>query len=129
MSPIGWMAGLGIGSWLGVALLLRWRFEPELLLGMAGPLAAVTVSWAAMARVHAAAPERLTAVLTLGLGLKMVFFGVYVGVMVRGFDLRPAPFVAAFTSYFIALYAVEALFLKRLLQAPLSPGREGTLRP
>jgi hypothetical protein len=48
--------------------------------------------------------------------------------MLRGFALRPVPFVASFTSYFIALYAMEALFLRRLLSIdPRPPGRERDL--
>ena len=47
--------------------------------------------------------------------LKMVFFGVYVGVMLRGLSLRPVPFVVSFAAYFIALHAMEAMFLRRLL--------------
>jgi hypothetical protein len=34
--------------------------------------------------------------------------------MVRLLGLEPVPFVAAFVSYFIALYAMQALFLRRL---------------
>jgi hypothetical protein len=32
--------------------------------------------------------------------------------------LRPVPFVASFTSYFIALYMTEALCLRRLYTSP-----------
>jgi hypothetical protein len=39
---------------------------------------------------------------------------VYVAVMLKLLSLRPVPFVFAFTSYFIALYAMQALFLRRL---------------
>ena len=46
--------------------------------------------------------------------LKFVFFGAYVAVMLRLLSLRPVPFMSAFVSYFIALYAMQALFLKRL---------------
>jgi hypothetical protein len=56
----------------------------------------------------------LTDVMVAGLAVKAVFFGVYVVVMLRGLDLRPAPFVGSFTGFFIALYGLEALFLKRL---------------
>ena len=45
---------------------------------------------------------------------KMVFFGAYVAVMLRRAGVRPVPFVASFTGYFIALYLIEALCLKRL---------------
>ena len=45
---------------------------------------------------------------------KMVFFGAYVAVMLLALALRPVPFVASFTAYFIALHLIEALCLKRL---------------
>ena len=46
--------------------------------------------------------------------LKFVFFVVYVAVMLRLLSLRPVPFVIAFVSYFIALYAMQAFYLRRL---------------
>src|SRR5688500_7929693 len=98
MRPLGWMAGASAGTWLAVTAASGRMYDPELLLGMMGPFAGVGATWIAIARVHQAAPERLTGVLVTGLGLKMVFFGVYVGVMLRGFALRPVPFVASFTS-------------------------------
>jgi hypothetical protein len=47
-------------------------------------------------------------------GVKMVFFGGYVAVMLRVLRLRPVPFTVSFSSYFIALHLVEALLLRRL---------------
>ena len=48
-------------------------------------------------------------------GAKMVFFGALRGGDARGrWRCRPVPFVASFTSYFIALYLIEALYLRRL---------------
>ena len=44
----------------------------------------------------------------------MVFFGVYVVVMLRGVGVRPVPFVLSFAGFFIALHAMEALFLRQL---------------
>ena len=41
-----------------------------------------------MARTHAAAPERLTAVMMTGFAVKLVFFGVYVAVMLRVLALQ-----------------------------------------
>ena len=41
----------------------------------------------------------------------------YVAVMLKVLALRPMPFVVSFTSYFIALYFVEALGLRRLMMA------------
>jgi hypothetical protein len=45
---------------------------------------------------------------------KLVFFGAYVGVAVGVMHARLIPFALSFTAYFIALHAVEALWLKRL---------------
>jgi hypothetical protein len=45
----------------------------------------------------------------------------------RLLDLRPVPFVVSFTSAFIALHAMEAFSLRRLVMEPLrSPSRERT---
>jgi hypothetical protein len=81
---------------------------------MLAPLVAVCVTWVLAQRTYTTQPERLTGVLVLALVGKMVLFGVYVVVMVRTLALRPAPFMASFTGYFIVLYAMEAFFLRRL---------------
>ena len=116
-----WMVGLGLGSW-GVATVVEPNTNPEALVGMAGPLVAACASWVAVERVHAAAPERVMSVMLTAFMAKMMFFGVYVAGMLRGLELRRTPFVVSFTVYFIALYAVEALFLKRLFDS----GRDGS---
>lgn len=116
MTPIAWMAGASVVSWLAVSAIGGDRVNPEALFGMLGPLASACVAWIAMVRAHhRAAPERLTAVMMAGFAVKLLFFGVYVVIMLRVLALRPVPFVTAFTSYFIALYAMQALFLKRLM--------------
>ena len=114
MTPLAWMAGASLVSWLAATAIGGSRVQPEALFGMLGPLASASATWIAVARTHRAAPGRVMAVLIGGFALKMLFFGVYVAVMLRGLDLRPVPFVVSFTGYFIALYAMEALFLKRL---------------
>ena len=108
------MAGAAIGSWLTVSAVGDDRVNPESFFGMAGPLVAVCGSWMATERVHRTAPERVLDAMIRLFALKFAFFGVYVAVMLRGLSLRPVPFVAAFVSYFIALYAMQALFLSRL---------------
>ena len=124
MRPLAWMAGASVVSWLGVTLATGDRAHPETLFGMLGPLASASATWVAVERIHGSAPERLTSVLVTGLGLKMLFFGVYVAVMLRVVMVRPVPFIAAFTSYFIALHVIEALFLRRLSwEAPREPRR------
>ena len=114
MREVAWMAGAAIGSWLAVSALAGERANPETLFGMAGPLAAVCASWIATERAHRSAPERVLAVMIVWFALKFVFFGLYVAVMLKLLSLRPVPFVVAFMSYFIALYAMQAVFLKRL---------------
>lgn|SRR5690606_31737539 len=120
MKPIGWMAGTSLVSWLAVMAVDR-DGHPEVLYGMLGPLLSACATWVAIQTAHRSAPARLTAVLIAGFAAKMVFFGVYVAVMLRVLELRPVPFVVSFTGYFLALYAMEALFLKRLTVGAPTP--------
>jgi hypothetical protein len=125
VTPIVWMAGAGVLSWLAIATLVGDEANPEALFGMLAPVVAASATWVAVVRTHAAAPEKLTGVLMAGFALKMIFFGVYVGVMLGPMNVNARPFVASFTGFFIAMYAMEALFLKRLLtDAGRSPRRE-----
>ena len=117
MAVILWLVGAGVVSWLAATALVRPPLNPELFWGMAGPLVTTVATWIALARTHATAPERLAGVMMTGFALKAVFFGVYVVVMLRVMAMRPVPFVLSFTGYFIALYAMEALFLRRLLRS------------
>ena len=114
MTPLAWMAGASVASWLLVTLLAPQPVNPEVLLGMLGPLAASLVTWVFVERVHAVAPERVMGVIMQAFAGKMLFFGLYVALMLRGLRLETAPFIASFTAYFIGLYAMQALFLQRL---------------
>ena len=114
MTPVGWMVGLSGVSWLVAAALLDAQARIEVFYGMLGPLAMVIGSWVLMERAYRRNPERLTAVMAAAFAGKLVFFGAYVAVMLRLLSLRPRTFVASFTSYFIALYLIEALYLRRL---------------
>lgn len=109
------MGGLGVITWLVIRLVTGGRFDPEVALGMAAPLASAILTWVAVERTHRVAPVRVTSVLIWGFALKMVVFGVYVVTMLRPVALRPMPFVVSFTGYFITLHVMEALFLRRLL--------------
>ena len=114
MREVAWMAGAAFGSWLAVSAVGDDRVNPESFFGMAGPLVAVCGSWIATERIRRAAPERVLDAMIRGFAVKFAFFGVYVAVMLLGLSLRPLPFVGAFVSYFIALYAMQALFMSRL---------------
>lgn len=108
------MIGASVGSWLLVATLVEPGIRVAVLLGLLGPLLAATLSWPAAERTFKRRPERLTHVMTVAFAGKMVFLGAYVIGALRGWSLSPIPFVASFTSYFIALHLAEALLLKRL---------------
>jgi hypothetical protein len=125
MKPVAWMAGASLISWLLMRATSAGQGDPEVLFGMAGPLAGAVGSWLAYERAHRSAPGTLTNVMIAALAVKMVLFGGYFVVMLRGLDLRPVPFVVSFAAYFIALHAMEALFLRRLLMNDLrSPSGE-----
>ncbi len=117
MAPLAWMTAGSILSWAALAAAGGARVNPEVLFGMLAPLGSAGLSWMAVRRAHAAAPERLMGVLIRGFAMKLVFFVAYVTVMLRGLELRPVPFVLSFVGYLIALYAAQALFLKRLIAA------------
>ena len=79
MTPVAWMVGASVASWLVVTAEPDGRGNPEVLLGMAGPLRRRVVSWVRYERTHAVgAQSALTSVMITALALKMVFFGVYV---------------------------------------------------
>ena len=87
----------------------------SVLLGVIGPLAVVCASWVVMARTFRRDPGRLTSVMMMAFAGKMLFFGAYVALAMTVFAVRPAPFVTSFVVSFIALYAVEAVCLRRML--------------
>jgi hypothetical protein len=84
------------------------------LLGMLAPLGAAGVSWVLIERTFKRDPQQLTALMIGAFGAKMLFFGAYVAVMLKVVGVRPVPFVVSFTGYFIALYLIEALLMRRL---------------
>jgi len=105
----------GAGSLLVFSALVNAAARLSLVMGMVAPLAAATISWVLAERTYREHPERLTRVMVGGFAAKMLFFGAYVTVMIKGLHLQAVPFVASFTGYFIGLYLVEALLLRRLV--------------
>jgi hypothetical protein len=116
MTPVAWMAGASVVSWLIASRAVGPEANPEVLYGMLAPLVVAVVSWIVIERTYRSNPERLTRVMVEGLAVKAVFFGAYVAGMLRVIELRPVPFVVSFTSYFIALHVTEAVFLRRLFK-------------
>jgi hypothetical protein len=114
--PVWWMTGTAAAAWLMASAAAGGRINPEALLGVLGPLVSADASWVIMARAFAADPGRLMGVMVQALAVKMVLFGVYVGVLLGLLDLRPLPFVLSFAGTFVVLHAMEAMFLRRLLK-------------
>lgn len=112
IKPAAWMAGVSLAGWLTASAV--GPVNPEAFFGMLGPLVSAIATWIVVFRTYATAPERLTGVMVIGFGLKVVFFGAYLAAMLRGLGLRPGMFVVSFAAFFIALHVIEALFLKRL---------------
>jgi hypothetical protein len=84
--------------------------------GVLGPLVVAIVSWTVAERTWRREPQRLTAVMIAAFAGKLVFFGAYVALMLSVLSLRPVPFVASFTTSFVALHVAEALALRRLFR-------------
>jgi hypothetical protein len=114
LRPLIWMILLSVVSSGAVLALVRPNAGGALVFGMIGPLAAASASWVSIQRTFRRSPERLTSVMTAAFAIKLVFFGLYVAIALRVLMLGPVPFVASFTSYFVGLYIVEAVFLYRL---------------
>lgn len=114
MTPLAWMIGVALLVWVAVSVMAPVAVNPELLLGMLGPLVSAVATWILAVRAQRSAPGRAMSVMIAGFAGKMVFFGAYALLMLGVVGLRPAPFVVGFTGYLIGLYVMEALFLKRL---------------
>ena len=114
MKAAGWMSAAAVGSAAVAVAIAGRQTAADVLLGMLAPLGAATVSWVLTERTYKREPVRVTGLLIGAFGAKMLFFGAYVAVMLEVVGLHPMPFVVSFTSYFIALYLVEALLIRSL---------------
>ena len=112
--PVAWMVGASLAVWLAATAIVGTRTSLDVLAGMVGPLVVATSTLVMTERTYRRHPERLTALMITAFGVKMVFFGVYVAVALMALPVRPIPFVTSFIGYFIGLYLIEALYLRRL---------------
>jgi hypothetical protein len=113
VKPVLWLAAASVMS----AALLGARFGKEVWLGMLAPLIVVSVTWVLTERVYTARPESLTSVMMAAFAGKLLFFGAYVVAAIALLGVRPVPFAASFTTYFIVLNVIEAFWLRRLLMS------------
>jgi hypothetical protein len=83
---------------------------------MVGPLVITAGSWWFTERTYRRHPASLTALMARAFGAKLAFFGGYVAVVLAVLRVRPVPFVASFTTYFIALHLTEAWLMQRMFK-------------
>ena len=114
MKQVAVMVGLSVAGWLAASALTGGSVRVELFFGMLGPLLVAVMTWVMAEWTYRRNPRALTGLMIGAFGCKLVFFGAYVAVMLRVVQLRATPFAVSFSSYFIALHLVEALFLQRL---------------
>jgi hypothetical protein len=109
-----WMGAAALASSAAVAAAPGVESDREVLLGALAPLAGAMLTAVLVARTWAARPEALTPLMIGAFGVKLVFFGAYVTVVLKVLAVRPLPFVISFTAYFIGLHLAEALWLQRV---------------
>lgn len=113
MMLVIWMAIGCLGSWLA-AMLVAPQLMAEVFFGMLAPFLAVATTWLLIERAARVNPAGVTQILLGAFAVKMVFFGLYVVAVITMAKVDRTPFVLSFTAYFVALYATEALQLRRL---------------
>jgi hypothetical protein len=116
MKPVALMTAVSAGSWLAAVALFGVQNSFDVFLGMIAPLAMAVASWVAVERTYQRNPQGVTGVMIAGFLGKVVFFGAYVVIALKGLSVQPLPFVISFTSYFIGLYVIEAIYLQRLFR-------------
>jgi len=117
------VAGLSIASAV-VATRLAPAASREILAGMAGPLLAVVVTWLAVWQTARRNPAGVQSVMIGGFLVKLVFFALYVVAVAQMPGFRAGAFAASFGIYFVTLYVIEAVMLRRLFTGagrPVAP--------
>jgi hypothetical protein len=97
-----------------VALVMGAGSRGAVLAGTAGPLVAAVVTWVIVDRVHRRAPAGVAAAMIKLFAAKIVFFGAYVVAVVTLLPVPARAFIVSFTSQYIMLHFIEAIFLRRL---------------
>ncbi len=114
VAVVGWMTVVCVASGAALATLVPGWTAADVAAGIGGPLVAAAATWVMVARAARTNPGGLTSLMLAAFVAKVVFFGVYVVVMLRGLGVAPVPFIATFTGYFVGLYVAEAVLMHRL---------------
>jgi hypothetical protein len=123
MKPLLTMVGAGLLVGLMATTLLGMPVFTETALGTLGPLVAACGSWMVIERTMRRDPTQVTPMMVKLFAVKMLFFGAFVVAALLGLRLRPVPFMVSFTSAFVVMYFLEALYLQRLFAVGLRASR------
>ena len=114
MRAVSAMAGVCVVAWLAV-MFVSPQHAWSVFFGLLGPFSAVAGTWLLVERVARQNPTALTSVLMTGFVVKMVLFALYVVAVVQLTGVDWTAFTLSFAASFIALYAIEAVLLRRLI--------------
>lgn len=117
MAAAALVCGTAIGLIMGPGSL------GAVLAGSAAPVVGAAVTWLIVERVHRREPAKVSPAMIKLFAAKMVFFGAYVAAAVTLLPVPTRAFVVSFTSQYIMLHFMEAMFLRRLFDT--GAGRSG----
>ncbi len=115
--PLVWMAAASVVCWLVLLAVVGLQNAVAALVGAAGPLLGALGTWRIVERTHVRAPERTSGVMIKLFAAKMLLFGAYVVAVVLLLPDWTTVFVVSFTSQYILLHVMEAVFLRRLFSS------------
>lgn len=108
------MIAAGLACWFATTAFFGVPSHLATLLGAVAPVLVAIVTWRMAEQTFRRNPSALTGLMMTGFVGKMVFFGAYVVVVIKGFSQPAVPFAVSFTAAFISAYLIEALALRRL---------------
>jgi hypothetical protein len=111
------MAATSVVCWLVLLAVVGLQNAVAALVGAAGPLLGALGTWRIVERTHVRAPERTSGVMIKLFAAKMLLFGAYVVAVVLLLPDWTTVFVVSFTSQYILLHVMEAVFLRRLFSS------------
>lgn len=117
------MAAAALPCGVVIALLAGPGHGGAVLAGSVGPLVAAAVTWVIVDGVHRREPARVSAAMIKLFAAKMLFFGLYVAAVILLVRVPTRTFVVSFTSQYIMLHFMEAMFLRRLFAAGAARSR------
>ena len=102
-------------SWLIVGIGFARDVAVEILFGMGAPLAITVATLVLVERTYRRDPRNVTSIMVRAFVAKMVLVGAYVAIVLGAMSVQATPFIISFTAYFIVLYLVEFLCLRRMM--------------